>query len=311
MRKRYPHGEYVPLVWDGEPAGYYVSGHVTDAEFRAEIERWFEGSRNKPTIPTGAKIEHVHIISLRAKNDDWGNRAYEWHHCGPDRGRPMTYWERDQNGATDTSKEPEQGHTFLGCRNHIGEIIEFDQATWWGLVALATPAPLKIAFHVTCYLGASLPMVGDKVEVVFSDESCTRLLSVSPQGRSAQKGPMSNTPRNTADLSPSGIRDALCYQHADPATREIVLAMAERALEVIPDAGTPEATRYAVMQAIGSAAHEANQRYLDTLHCANNSPPGFTGHWRDWHRGHGCGKDDHKPRSTAGQAEIAALGGAR
>lgn len=25
--------------------------------------------------------------------------------------------------------------------------------------------------------------------------------------------------------------------------------------------------------------------------CQNNSPAGFTGHWRDWHRGHGCDKD--------------------
>lgn len=34
--------------------------------------------------------------------------------------------------------------------------------------------------------------------------------------------------------------------------------------------------------------------------CTNNSPPGFTGHWRDWHRGHGCDKDDGKPHSEAG-----------
>jgi hypothetical protein len=39
--------------------------------------------------------------------------------------------------------------------------------------------------------------------------------------------------------------------------------------------------------------------------CTNNSPPWFVGHWRDWHRGHGCDRDDGKPRSEAAIAEIA------
>jgi hypothetical protein len=43
--------------------------------------------------------------------------------------------------------------------------------------------------------------------------------------------------------------------------------------------------------------------------CTNNTPQGFTGHWRDWHRGHGCDKDDGKPRTPEGAAEIAAGGG--
>jgi len=42
--------------------------------------------------------------------------------------------------------------------------------------------------------------------------------------------------------------------------------------------------------------------------CANNSPPWFTGRWRDWHRGHGCDKDDGKPRTDEGEAEIRAGG---
>lgn len=28
--------------------------------------------------------------------------------------------------------------------------------------------------------------------------------------------------------------------------------------------------------------------------CRNLSPPGFSGHWRDWHRGHGCALDPSK-----------------
>jgi hypothetical protein len=81
-RARYHHGEYVPLVWDcdGTPSAYYVCGHVTPDEFRAEIERWFKGSRNKLTIPPDAVIAHVYVRSVRADNDDYGNRRYEWRH---------------------------------------------------------------------------------------------------------------------------------------------------------------------------------------------------------------------------------------
>ena len=38
--------------------------------------------------------------------------------------------------------------------------------------------------------------------------------------------------------------------------------------------------------------------------CSNMSPPWFTGRWRDWHRGHGCDKDDGKPRAPWAQADI-------
>jgi hypothetical protein len=39
--------------------------------------------------------------------------------------------------------------------------------------------------------------------------------------------------------------------------------------------------------------------------CPNGTPSWFTGHWRDWHRGHGCDRDDGKPRSDAALTEIA------
>jgi hypothetical protein len=39
--------------------------------------------------------------------------------------------------------------------------------------------------------------------------------------------------------------------------------------------------------------------------CENNTPPWFTGHWHDWHRGHGCPQDDGKPRSPEGLTEVA------
>src|SRR5947208_4331453 len=38
--------------------------------------------------------------------------------------------------------------------------------------------------------------------------------------------------------------------------------------------------------------------------CPDNTPPWFTGHWRDWHRGHGCYQDDGKDRSDAAVIEI-------
>lgn len=38
--------------------------------------------------------------------------------------------------------------------------------------------------------------------------------------------------------------------------------------------------------------------------CTNPCPSWFTGHWRDWHRGHGCAQDDGNPRSPAARTEI-------
>ena len=39
--------------------------------------------------------------------------------------------------------------------------------------------------------------------------------------------------------------------------------------------------------------------------CTCHTPPWFVGHWRDWHRGHGCDKDDSRPRSDEARTEIA------
>ena len=38
--------------------------------------------------------------------------------------------------------------------------------------------------------------------------------------------------------------------------------------------------------------------------CIDHSPSWFVGHWRDWHRGHGCNKDDGKPRTIVAKTEI-------
>lgn len=38
--------------------------------------------------------------------------------------------------------------------------------------------------------------------------------------------------------------------------------------------------------------------------CENCTPPWFVGHWRDWHRGHGCDQDDGSPRSDEAATEI-------
>ena len=38
--------------------------------------------------------------------------------------------------------------------------------------------------------------------------------------------------------------------------------------------------------------------------CTDHSPSWFVGHWREWHRGHGCEQDDGKPRSDAATIEI-------
>jgi hypothetical protein len=43
----------------------------------------------------------------------------------------------------------------------------------------------------------------------------------------------------------------------------------------------------------------------DERPCTNHTPPWFVGHWRDWHRGHGCAADDGAPRSDEASTEIA------
>ena len=42
----------------------------------------------------------------------------------------------------------------------------------------------------------------------------------------------------------------------------------------------------------------------DQRPCSNNTPPWFVGHWREWHRGHGCDRDDGVPRSSDAEMEI-------
>lgn len=42
----------------------------------------------------------------------------------------------------------------------------------------------------------------------------------------------------------------------------------------------------------------------DQKFCSNSTPPWFYGHWRDWHRGHGCSQDDGAPQADAATAEI-------
>ncbi len=46
------------------------------------------------------------------------------------------------------------------------------------------------------------------------------------------------------------------------------------------------------------------KRVLPSKDCSDNSPPWFTGRWQDWHRGHGCSKDDGFSRSLAAVTEI-------
>ena len=41
-----------------------------------------------------------------------------------------------------------------------------------------------------------------------------------------------------------------------------------------------------------------------TKTCTDHTPSWFVGNWRDWHRGHGCDKDDGKTRSEVAKTEI-------
>lgn len=78
----------------------------------------------------------------------------------------------------------------MNSRTRMGKIKKFDAATWWGEVDLGSAS--RVEFHATCYLGSSthnLPKVGDRVQVIFSDTSAKRLLSISPYVQEASEAP--------------------------------------------------------------------------------------------------------------------------
>jgi hypothetical protein len=58
-----------------------------------------------------------------------------------------------------------------------------------------------------------------------------------------------------------------------------------------------------IAAAFRSAARELDPARADGS-CPGDSPPWFSGRWRDWHRGHGCEKDDGRPRSAEAIEEI-------
>jgi hypothetical protein len=69
-------------------------------------------------------------------------------------------------------------------RARQGAVTAFNATTWWGTVVLKAPKR-RLAFHATCWLGATqtgLPKVGDSVIVIFSDETQKNLLSVQKVG---------------------------------------------------------------------------------------------------------------------------------
>ena len=43
---------------------------------------------------------------------------------------------------------------------------------------------------------------------------------------------------------------------------------------------------------------------MKTPPCTDHTPSWFVGHWRDWHRGHGCDQDDGSARSDVAVTEI-------
>lgn len=102
-------------------------------------------------------------------------------------------------------------------------------------------------------------------------------------------------------------RDAVDQQRAldamRPAQRAELDAMARG--EIVPCGPIPDPERRcACHQEAGDSLCEVHPPALGapyTKPCTNYSPAGFTGHWREWHRGHGCDKDDGKPRTGGGR----------
>lgn len=74
-----------------EPAGHFVTGHVTESQFRSAVETYFGPSLAKPDIPPNAEFFHVYIRSVPSNSSDSGR---EIKFTKPGRGAaPVTYWE--------------------------------------------------------------------------------------------------------------------------------------------------------------------------------------------------------------------------
>lgn len=41
------------------------------------------------------------------------------------------------------------------------------------------------------------------------------------------------------------------------------------------------------------------------MECRDMTPAWFSGHWREWHRGHGCDRDPELPKEYADQGKCA------
>ncbi len=92
LARRYPIGEYINLHWgDFDCQAHYVAGHVSPAEFRAELARWLGGKA--PTISDDTEIKHGYARYARGENDEYGNRQLVFLHSSGRTGRPITYWE--------------------------------------------------------------------------------------------------------------------------------------------------------------------------------------------------------------------------
>lgn len=82
-------GEYAPMYWDGDgtACAHYVTGHVTDDEFRAAVNDY----HGTEVVPLAAKIQHVHVRSVRAQAG--ADFDYEWRQCAKGRGAmAVTVW---------------------------------------------------------------------------------------------------------------------------------------------------------------------------------------------------------------------------
>ncbi len=93
-RQRIP-GEYHPLSWDGDgtPAAHYVTGHVTDEQFRAAIVAYHGDCL---VVPPDAKIQQVYVRSVQGSSADLDYR--EWRYSNKGRGAwPMTVWEIEEH----------------------------------------------------------------------------------------------------------------------------------------------------------------------------------------------------------------------
>lgn len=101
----------------------------------------------------------------------------------------------------------------------------------------------------------------------------------------------------TIENAVAELVDRLVGRNVDLHKRLIVEAAIKESLKAIPSE-VDDVTLWEIEQRLISVFSMVEHRQTKRQ-CPEGTPRGFAGHWKEWHRGHGCNRDDGRSRSPA------------